>query len=251
MFISWQINSYNKPILGSIVDSTFMLFQLQKIYTEQCTFRSQILSFTKEIEDDSILLLAENNLLNLTNKLKSNEKDSAGLDQKILEYRNKVDQFTASLYGGKIQNSKELQDLQNEIAMLGKNIATLEDTQMQFWEEIESLQAEKLHFELEVADAREDRLHQKSILQTKVNQLNLEIERFLVEEKGIRDQVSAGFLNIYDRLLISKKGVAVAQIEENYCSCCGTTLTPADCQNAKIHSTLTLCKNCGRILYAG
>jgi len=73
----------------------------------------------------------------------------------------------------------------------------------------------------------------------------------LLERKGVTSQISSTFLATYDKLVISKKGIAVSEIMDECCGSCGSTLTPSDCQHAKNHSIIQLCSNCGRILYAG
>ncbi len=43
----------------------------------------------------------------------------------------KIEQTEATLYGGKVRNPKELQDLQNEAAALKRYLAVLEDRQLE------------------------------------------------------------------------------------------------------------------------
>jgi predicted nucleic acid-binding Zn-ribbon protein len=63
-------------------------------------------------------------------------------------------------------------------------------------------------------------------------------------------QVGDDLLSLYDALRSKKKGIAVSKIEDQMCSVCGSTLTPAECQSAKSRIDIISCPTCGRILYA-
>ena len=234
-----------------MVDSTFLLYQLQKIDAEINSIDSKRHKIFIDLKNDSIIKEAEDSLESILTKLTSRQKDSSELDSKISSFRNKVVQFTSSLYGGKIQNSKELNELQTEIASLNKNILSSEDQQMEKWEEIETLQLQLCDAEEHLKTLKNSHSIQIEFLQEKLNGYQKEIERLLVEKKGIHGQLSKTFLDLYQRLFRTKKGTAVSLIEDFCCKCCGTTVTPADSQQAKNHLVLTFCKNCGRILYAG
>ena len=83
-------------------------------------------------------------------------------------------------------------------------------------------------------------------------------ERMLAEQAEVtaeRDQfssqVSEDILPLYQRLMKTKAGLAVAPMHEGKCGGCHMKLiasTVVAVQNAK---ELTRCEDCGRILYAG
>jgi predicted nucleic acid-binding Zn-ribbon protein len=234
-----------------MVDSTFLLTRLQVIEDKIQHDEISISEMKKVMDNDIAVTEITNKLQSFTKSLDIVKNESSSLGSKINDLRNKKNQFHASLYSGKIQNSKELQDLQTEISTLTEAINQNEELQIRKWEEIEKGQLLQQEYEMEIARLKVEHNAGNSILLAKIDQLNHDIEGVKTEKKGIRDQLSSSFLSIFENLLLTKKGVAVAQIEENCCSICGTTLTPAECQRAKIHTILTYCPNCGRILYAG
>jgi uncharacterized protein len=239
-------------LIGDImVDSTFLLYQLQKIDSEIYSIEVKSQKIINDIKNDSIIKEAENIVENILAELTSCQKVSDELGTRISTFRNKVVQFTSSLFGGKIQNSKELNELQSEIASLNKNISVSEDQQMEKWEELEVLQAKLHNAEEQLLTIKKSCFVQNEVFQEKLSDYKKETGRLLVEKKGIHEQLSKVFVDLYERLLQTKKGTAVSIVEDSCCKCCGTTITPSDCQQAKNHSVLTFCKNCGRILYAG
>ena len=234
-----------------MVDSTFLLYQMQKIDSEIITIETKSRKITDEMNNDLIIRDAEQSFMSISAALATIQDKSNALDIKINTYKNKSGQFTSSLYGGKIQNSKELNELQSEIANLKDSIRVFEDEQMKNWEEIETLQSQQKNAEENLASAKILHSGQKGLYLESLGNYQKEIERLSVEKIGIIKQLSPSFVDLYKKLVQTKKGTAVSQVEDSSCQCCGTTLTPSDCQQAKNHSTITFCKNCGRILYAG
>jgi len=57
-------------------------------------------------------------------------------------------------------------------------------------------------------------------------------------------------LERYEALRQQRRGVAVAEIRDNACDACGTTLTAALQQSARHAAELVHCPTCGRILFA-
>jgi uncharacterized protein len=234
-----------------MVNSTFLLFQVQKSDIDKLDIETSINAILAEIDNRSMLDEMEENILLLSNNLQNYQLGFDDLGQRISDFHIKVNQLTSSLYSGKIQNSKELQEIQTEIESLKKKIISLEDDQMKKWEDLEKTQDQLKISELNLTSIQEKKISENILLEGKLNKLKNDLKRLDIENKAIRNQISSTFLEIYDRLFKTKKGVAIAQITENCCEYCGTTLTPSDCQHAKVHSVLTFCSNCGRILYAG
>jgi len=81
------------------------------------------------------------------------------------------------------------------------------------------------------------------------DQIEQENGRLLVERNVLINQIPSPILEKYNNLLAKKGGVAVAKVEDQTCSMCGASLTPAECQSAKSPSTIFICPSCGRILY--
>lgn len=232
-------------------NSTFHLFQLQKIDQILLGLENQLSILKSKINDRTSVKNAENNNTEALRNLLAQQKESEEIEQKLLAKRNKISQFESSLYAGKIQNSKELQDLQLEINSLKKSVNLLEDSQIEQWEKIDSLIGLRDTAEKEYKDVLDRQLLLVAEYKNDESQLINEQQRLLIEKSVAREQISESFLDLYDKLYKNKKGVAVSIIAENCCGSCGTTLTPSDCQQAKNHSNIVLCSNCGRILYAG
>ena len=62
-------------------------------------------------------------------------------------------------------------------------------------------------------------------------------------------QIPPVVLSIYETLLKSRGGQAVARVERAACQGCRITLPTMDVQRAKNADELVHCNSCGRILY--
>lgn len=234
-----------------MADSTFHLYQLQKLDSGIANLVQQISVIKSKIKDRAFFRSVIIELELATKFLNDEQFESDAIESKLSTKRIKLAQSDSSLYSGKIQNPKELQDLQIEIASLKKAITVLEDSQIERWEKIENLSTirnekndafEKVKLEDSLAIQR---------METEISQLVSEQQRLFLEKKGVTSQISPSFLATYEKLAVTKKGIAVSEIVDECCDSCGTTLTPSDCQHAKNHAVIQFCSNCGRILYAG
>ena len=168
----------------------------------------------------------------------------------VKEIRIKIATSEQSLYGGKIRNPKELQDLQIEIASLKKRLSNSEDKELEQMIGLE--EAEKA---LEIAEAnlqevKNKKATQLSLLHGEQDTLNKKLERLQKERQVTIGSVSNENLQIYNNLRTVKNGKAVAQIGENACAVCGANIRPSEKQATRSSSRLVYCDTCGRILYS-
>ena len=171
------------------------------------------------------------------------------IDNDIQSKKIKKAQSESSLYGGTISNSKELQDLQKEIASLSTYITKSEDELMTKYVDLEN--AEK-----ELAEAKEN-LHtklsefesQKSLLTGEKNNLAHSIQNLLGKRESAIAPIEKAILENYESLRRSKNGIAVARLQDDSCSSCGASLTANQCQQARSQVKLFNCPSCGRFLY--
>lgn len=234
-----------------MADSTFHLYQLQKLDIGITNLIHQISVINVKINNRAFFQSVAMELDQAIKKLNDEQFESDAIESKLSTKRIKLAQSESSLYSGKIQNPKELQDLQVEIASLKKAITILEDSQIERWEKIEILTAIKTEKNNALEKVKMEDSLEIQRMESEISQLLNEQQRLLLEKKGVTSQISSSFLATYEKLVISKKGIAVSEIVDECCNSCGTTLTPSDCQHAKNHAIIQFCSNCGRILYAG
>lgn len=162
----------------------------------------------------------------------------------------KIEHAESSLYGGKVQNPKELQDLQKDIASLKKHLAVLDEREFEAMIKVEDadshLQNEKT--KLELIQARLGSEHKRLIEDQSI--LARKLEQLAEEREATLAPIENNLLQTYENLRQQKKGVAIAEVSDGGCASCGATITASLQQNARSQKQLAHCPSCGRILYA-
>jgi predicted nucleic acid-binding Zn-ribbon protein len=163
----------------------------------------------------------------------------------------KIQQAESSLYGGQVQNPKELQDLQADIVSLKRHLGALEERELEAMLRSEEAQTSlgQAQEKLRKLQARLGDEHRELI--TEREALGRDLQSLQVEREAAVSAVAAEMLSIYENLRRERRGVAVAEVSEDACGACGTTLTAALQQSARHTTQLVRCPSCGRILYAG
>jgi len=232
------------------MSAAFGLFRLQQVDNRIAQMESRRRKIQEILENDSELQAA-------LQKLRAAEQDAHRVEQlrRVAEegaraQQIKIQQAESSLYGGKGQSPKELQDLQADVVSLKKHLASVEDQELDAMVELESSQAavqaaqeDLRRIQSRLEEANRHLVEERDGLSRDL--LNLETER-----QAALSAVEAGVLKAYDALRQERRGVAVAEIADNACGACGTTLTAALQQSARHAADLVHCPTCGRILFA-
>lgn len=172
-------------------------------------------------------------------------------EEEVASQRIKIEQTEAALYGGRVRNPKELQDLQKEAAALKRYLVVLEDRQIEtmiLFEEMESTYQKAADH---LREASERNQSNNQLLISEKNNLILEIERLTQERDAASQGLAAEQMNTYQSLRQSRRGVAVSRVLNGNCSACGTHLSAALLHASRSQTQLTRCSTCGRILYIG
>jgi len=231
------------------MNTGFQLFQLQTIDSEldkdqrRINEINQIISLSEEVEQaNQAYLQSESNL-------KSVKSEFNQIDYDLQQKKIKKSQSEASLYGGTIKNPKELQDLQLEISSLNKVITDLDETLLEKLVNLdqseELVKQKKSELNLSISQFETT----KSRLVAEKNNLENSIKTLNVKRNSIILQIEKSALGTYDSLRQSKNGYAVACLQDDSCSACGSSLTASQCQQARSSSKLFFCPSCGRIIY--
>jgi uncharacterized protein len=236
---------YNQPMSASLG-----LHRLQQVDRQIDHARLQLEKIRQTLENDTelreslkYLETTQADHLRANHALKNAEAE-------VEAQRIKIEQAESSLYGGKVQNPKELQDLQKDIASLKKHLSTLEERELETMIKVESaendLQSAKT--KLELIQARLGSEHKKLIEDQTA--LSIILEQLADEREATLAPIESNMLQIYENLRQQKKGVAVAEVSDSSCASCGATITASQLQNARSQKQLANCPSCGRILYA-
>ena len=227
------------------------LYRLQQIDSQLDSVHNNLYTIDIQLNDNLSLITAQQSVARAEEYLKSETKKLRVAEDKSYETRIKIELAEASLYGGKIQNPKELQELQNEVASLKRFMINLEDKQLEAMMLVENAEAKLMWANQEKNEIQrmlEERDRELNESKTKFLE---QIDRLEAERKAVLPTILAQDLSLYEQLRKSRNGVAVAKISSRACTACGTTLTAAVIQTTQTTGPLVRCPTCGRILYPG
>ena len=226
------------------------LHRLQLVDRQIDHARSQLDNIRQTLENDAELRESLKLLENAQTGHHHAHHDLKNAEAEVEAQKIKIEQAESSVYGCKVQSPKELQDLQKDIVSLKKHLSTLEEHELEAMINAEgaetNLQSTKT--KLELIQARLGNEHQKLIADQSV--LTLKLEQFAEEREAALAPIESNILQIYENLRLQKRGVAVAEVNDNSCASCGATITASLQQNARSQKQLANCPSCGRILYA-
>jgi predicted nucleic acid-binding Zn-ribbon protein len=104
------------------------LHRLQKIDQDLDARRQRVRDIAVRLEQDDVLRQAQADVAALQSALHPPETRTADLNLEIQTIASQTGQLTNRLYSGKVNNPKELQDIQDKIAELKRRHAHLENT---------------------------------------------------------------------------------------------------------------------------
>ena len=233
------------------MNQAFQLYQLQKIDSQLDVIENRLNEIKKILDADQTVKQAETAVQQKKEEIQQAHMAMKKIDDAVQAQKIKIETSNASLYGGKIQNPKELQDLQNEISSLKKHLANLEDQELEAMIQFDQLELDMKKAVENQKSAQGEFVEKQSKLLGEQLQLNKTKEKLLAERAAAIPSILPEELEIYLKLRKTKRGIAVASVTEGACTGCGSNLTPAEWQTARSPRQVAFCSTCGRILYAG
>ncbi len=233
------------------MSSAFKLFRLQQVDTQLDQVKARLSEIERKLAEDEIISQAQQGLQEAQRVQQGAQKELNNSELEVKSVQAKLKENQDSLYGGKVRNPKELQDLQMEADSLKKHVQALEDVQLEKMMALEECQSAVNAAEEALEAARAQRAVEERTLGSEQSQLAIESARLEEERSADLHTISAEDLKIYEGLRATKGGIAVAKAQNKTCAACGAELSASLAQAARSPSELARCDNCHRILYAG
>ena len=227
----------------------FKLYRLQQLDTQLDRTRQRLADIQTTLSEDAVLAQAQEVAELASADLKEQRRMLRQAEENVRQQRVKIEQNEAALYGGKVRNPKELQDLQNEVAALKRYMSVLEDRQLEaMLTEEDSVAADSLAAaRLEQVQA-ENAGRNQALIQEQTRLLQ-DVPRLEQERQATAASLPEADLRLYESLRRQRNGLAVAKIANKACSACGSTLNAVLLDAARSPNQLSRCDVCGRILY--
>lgn len=190
---------------------------------------------------------AREDLDNVKEGLQTAQKNKRDRDKDLEAGSQKVEKLKART--SEIKNNKEYQALLKEIEAAQQENKAIEDDILVLMEKIDAAAAQ-----ITAADQRakeEDAAVLAEQKQQEAASAKLVDEMKATEEarQNVMSRLEQPVLAQYQKLLVSKGGVAMAEARNESCAGCYMSIPPQVFVNVKKNESIITCPNCGRILY--
>jgi predicted nucleic acid-binding Zn-ribbon protein len=195
---------------------------------------------------DQKLQSLQNQANDARQKQRNAEIEQARLETEIRSRREQIVKYETQ----KLQTRKneEYQALSNSIDHVKKEIAGIEDRQIELMETLESLKPQVAAADQAASHAATQVKGQLQDLETKKTNL----EKQLADLETTRPQFTSGLdedlLDIYQRLF-QKKEEAVVGVRNDVCSGCHMKVTVSTSSQVRAGKSIVHCEQCNRILF--
>ncbi len=147
-------------------------------------------------------------------------REQAKFEREIEQVRTRKSRDEQRLASGSITIPKQLQDLEHEVATLGRRQSDLEDSELEVMERAETAEAELA----ELTARRTGHLQAREVAEAARDaafvEIDAELERTLAERAALAATFPADLLALYEKLRASEGGVAVGEIRRGRCGGC-------------------------------
>lgn len=225
------------------------LFRLQSIDTTLFRINARISQIDQILNDNVSITEIEHEISEIKNLLEDRNRALKQVTNQVESSQLKLKFNQTALFGGKISNSKELRDLEQEADALNRFIAKLEEDELECMLAVEEVQVSLQNTEKKLMVTKAHKIETDSNLLGEKLKMETDLPSLLHQRKTIFDGITPEIQKVYNNLLNTKNGLAVVEVIDDACSACGYELTPADQQSARSPASLLRCKVCSRILF--
>jgi predicted nucleic acid-binding Zn-ribbon protein len=187
---------------------------------------------------------AEAKLRDLKTRMTDAELQLAGIEEKKKS-------FERRLYEGKVTNPKELQAIEKEIEMLGRQRGRLDETILTLMEEIESATADLSRATAARQTSETAWSEADARFRAEAARLDVALADLTPRRHRAAEAIEPATLRRYNDLRARGGGLAVAHVEDNICSGCHTRLPAMIVRRAQEGASYVFCENCSRFLLPG
>jgi hypothetical protein len=181
------------------------------------------------------------------NKMKANSVETAKLEKDvefIEEHIKKInDRFLL------IKTEKELGKYNSELEKLKADKDAVEEKVIAAMERHEKLTAKikKLKAELELKKAGYS--EEVLLIDEKMAAQKEEVDKLNAHRREFVSGIPAAAVELYDKLMISKNGLAIALVSKKICSGCHLSISDNILSQTKFKTAMVCCPNCQRIIF--
>ena len=225
------------------------LYDLQELDWELSASENSLVEVRAKLADDSALVSAKKSLEQLESQLAERLSMRSQRESAIQQLGEKKKAVEGRLYGGAVTNPRELSAIEEERVFIQAQLGEEEDNLLELMVEIEDLQTTHEQTRERLVHLETERSAEYPELLKAEDRLTTVLEELHQARADMTPQIPPVALSVYETLLKSRGGQAVAKVERSMCQGCRITLPTVEVQRAKTAQEIIQCNSCHRILY--
>ncbi len=226
------------------------LYQLQQLDRELEAVQQALLRLEERLSRAPEVDAARRKLDEARERHRTQQRRFQDAEHKANVLRRKIREIEAQLAGGRVRNPRQVQVLQDELTYLRRKLDEAEEAAIHILMALEEAQAAVAEAQEELNETTTRRSQQEETwLQERARLLRRQ-QDLMARREALVDQIPQEAMSLYEDLRARKGRLAVARVQEGACEACGALLSATRRQEAAHLEVITLCPQCGRILYA-
>ena len=165
--------------------------------------------------------------------------------------RDRSTHLDEQLYGGSITSPRDLANLEQEASNVRQQLEKQDTDLVALSLQTEESQAKFAALETELAETRATWVSRQAELKDQIGVLAAEQEDLAKRRGTLVETLEPVALQQYERIRMTKGGLAVAKVERGLCQGCRMSLPTQQQQQVRSGRQTVLCSSCGRILILG
>lgn len=229
------------PDLKSLIELQQVDLRLQQLAQEMEAFPERLRAVDERIRQ--IRQTQEQRKTRLAENVKGRKKDELeiqALQQKVSKLKDQ--QF-------EVKSNEAYRALLHEIEAAEKSVTQWEDRLLEKMIEAETLEKQIKAGEAEDKQAIAELERERQVLEAESEKLSHELARSRAHQEELRGQVTEEVMQLYDRLVKLRKGVALAEARDGICQGCRVRILPQTYNATRANDQIIECDSCDRILY--
>lgn len=201
----------------------------------------------KELRDSILRARAE---------LEQVQKEKSTLEQQLRKremecqrLRHKKEELSVKLYGGKINNPKELGNMEQNLEALARDLENEELAYLELAGKADELTAKLVSLKQAYREQKQEYKEQLGIFEQWKQKHLRRMEQLSGRYQQLKQEISPALLQMYMDLRSHHGETVVATVEGGICTGCHMLLSSVLLSEVRQRQALVQCENCGRILY--
>jgi predicted nucleic acid-binding Zn-ribbon protein len=227
------------------------LYELQELDWTISNREKALSEVRAKLADDAAVAAAMRRLQQLQSQFERSSAQRRDTQLSVQQRQERLKGVDDLLYGGTIKNPRELSAYQQERDILQRQLKEAEDRLLEAMVETEEIETSRDEARQQFAGLESQRAAQNADLLKEQERLEGALGELRQARNGLAPQIPPSELSVYESLLKTRGGHAVAKVERarGICQGCRIAVPASELQRARSSQGLVQCGSCRRILY--